>query len=244
MSIFHTIGKNPVRLFVISQTLLLAAFVWRDFPICIFFAFAPMFALIDHPTALKDSYLPFLVSIATAFILYYVMRQSMQQSSVLSWIIYFSLLAMVFTLYFFLYHWTDHTLNKFALIFFVLAMEYLFLKVMINSNPVFLADLLKYKMNWTRWNIFTGYTGATLWILLSNLLFYQAFFKQEKINWLACFVAVLTVIIPMVYSLSHANMSLEKADVINFYSNNSAMNPAYSERGELISRTGVWVSVL
>jgi apolipoprotein N-acyltransferase len=153
-------------------------------------------------------------------------------------------MAAVFTIFFFMQQWTDKRLNKLALIFFVLAMEYLFLKLMTDSNPVFLADLLKYKTNWTRWNIFTGYTGATLWILLSNLLFYQAFFKQEKINWLASFVAVLTVIIPIVYSLSHANMSLEKADVINFYSNNSVMNPTYSERGELISRTGVWVSVL
>jgi hypothetical protein len=203
-----------------------------------------MFALMDHPTALKDSYLPFLVSIVTAFVLYYVMQHSMQRSSVLSWIIYFSLMAAVFTIFFFMQRWTDKRLNKFALIFFVLAMEYLLLKLMTDSNPVFLADLLKYKMNWTRWNIFTGYTGSTLWILLSNLLFYQAFFKQEKINWLACFVAVLTVIIPMAYSLSQANMSLEKADVINFYSNNSATNPIYSERGELISRTGVWVSVL
>jgi hypothetical protein len=115
---------------------------------------------------------------------------------------------------------------------------------MTDTNPVFLADLLKYKMNWTRWNIFTGYTGATLWILLSNLLFYQALFKQEYINWLACAAAILIVIIPVVYSLNLENMSLEKSDITSFYSTDSAVNLTYSERGELISRTGAWVSVL
>lgn len=244
MSIFYSLSKNPIRLFIISQTLLLLAFVWRDFPIFIFFAFAPMFALIDHPSALKDSYLPFLVALGTAFIFYYSMQQSMQQSSVLSWIIYFSLLAIVFTAYILIQRWTDNRLNKFALIIFILGMEYLFLKFMTNSNPVFLADLLKYKISWTRWNIFTGYTGATLWILLSNLLFYQALFKQEKVNWPQCVVAFLIILIPMVYSLNNNDTSIVKSDVINFYSDSGDYHSTYSQQGELISRTGAWVSPL
>lgn len=244
MSIFYSLGKNPVRLFIIAQILLLIAFVWRDFPVFIFFAFAPLFALIDHPAALKDSYLPFLVAVVTAFIFYYVMRQSMYKTSVISWIIYFTALATVFTAYILLQRWTNNRLNKFALIIFILAMEYLFLKFMLKPTPVFLADLLKYKMAWTRWNVFTGYSGATLWILLSNLLFYQALFKEEKINWAMCIVASLVVAGPIVISVLSTGTALAKADILSFYSNSGYVNSTYSQHGELISRTGAWVSLL
>ena len=244
MSIFYSLGKNPVRLFILAQTLLLISFVWRDFPVFIFFSFAPMFALIDHPSALKDSYLPFLVALVTAFIAYYVMQQSMHQSGLLSWIIYLTLLAAVFAVYILIQRWTANTLNKFALIIFILGMEYLLLKFMEKPNPVFLADILKHKVTWTRWNIFTGYSGATLWILLTNLLFYQALFKDEKINFPLCIVAFIVVLAPMIYSLLDDAASIGKSEVISFYSDNEFSNSTYSQHGELISRTGAWVSML
>jgi hypothetical protein len=244
MSIFYNLGKYPVRLFILTQTLLLLTFVVRDFPIFAFFAFAPMFALIDHPSALKDFSLPFLVAMLTAFILYSFKQQNTQQSYVLSWIIYFGVLAMVFTAYIFIQRWTSNRLNKFALVLFILGTEYLFLKTMTDLNPVFLSDLLKYKVAWTRWNIFTGYTGATLWILLSNLLFYHAFFKAEKINWIMCAVAFLIILGPVIYSVNSSNTALTKVDVLNFYSGRGESYSGYSEHGELISRTGAWVSLL
>ena len=70
MNIFYDLSKHPVRLFIVTQILMLLTFVFRDFPIFAFLAFAPMFALIDHPSALKDFSLPFLVAMLTAFILY------------------------------------------------------------------------------------------------------------------------------------------------------------------------------
>ena len=107
-----------------------------------------MFALIDHPSALKDFSLPFLVAMLTAFILYsFKQTQSSMQSNVLSWIIYFALLAIVFTAYIFIQRWTANRLNKFALILFILGMEYILLKLMTDRNPVFLADLFKYKID-------------------------------------------------------------------------------------------------
>ena len=245
MNIFYGLSKHPVRLFIFTQTLILLTFVIKDFPIFAFFAFAPMFALIDHPSALKDFSLPFLVGMLTAFILYFFKQKpNILQSNVLSWIIYFALLAIVFTAYIFIQRWTSNRLNKFALILFILAMEYILLKLMTDHNPVFLADLFKYKITWTRWNIFTGYTGATLWILLPNLLFYHALFKLEKINWIICVVAVLIILGPLIYSLISSNAALAKADVLNFYSGREEYHSAYSEHGELISRTGAWVSLL
>ena len=243
MNILYDLGKYPVRLFILTQTLLLLAFVLRDFPVFAFFALAPMFRLTEHPTALKDFSFPFLVAIFTAFVLY-SFNQNTQQSNVLSWIVYFTLLATVFTVYIFLQRWSDNRLNKFALILFILAMEYILVKFLADLNPVFLADLLKYKLTWTRWNIFTGYTGATLWILLPNLLFYHAFFKDEKINWVMCIVAFLVILGPLMYSLASSHATLAKVDVLNFYSGREEYRSGYSEHGELISRTGAWVSLL
>jgi hypothetical protein len=243
MSIFYRLARNPVRLFITAQTLLLIAFAWRDFPVFIFVAFAPMFALLDHPNALKESYLPFLVAIIAAALSYYFLRHSLHQSSIFSWIIYFTLLASVFSSYIFIQEWSQGELNKFGLILFVLAMEYLILKLLTENNPVVLADLLKYKPPWVRWNTFTGYTGTTLWILIANLTFYEAFFKSKQINWALCIAACFIVLLPIMYSVSNSYESLSKADVLGFYS----LGTQYSDRpqyGELISRSGAWVSLL
>ena len=244
MNFFYTLGKNPVRLFILSQTLLLLTFVLRDFPILAFFAFAPLLALVDHPSALKDSYLPFLVALLTAFIFYYSMQESMYQSSIISWIIYFSFLAAVFTTYIFLQAWSNNRLNKFALIIFILGMEYVLLSLMSEPNPVFLADLLKYQPAWTRWNIVTGYTGTSMWILLVNLLFYQGLFGRERVNIATCIAGVLMLAIPLLYSLTLDGMPIVKTDVINLYADAVVSHGNYAERGELISRTGAWVSAL
>lgn len=240
MSFFYRLGQSPVKLFIIAQILILLTFIWRDFPVSIFLAFAPIFALIDHPSGLKDSYLAFLVAVGTALVFYY----SLQQSRVISWVIYFTMLAAIFTSYPFIQKWSQNSLNKFALIIFMLGMEYLFLKLMINNNPVFLADLLAPKMEWTRWNIFTGYTGATLWILITNLLFYYALFKEKKINWLLLGLGIFLIVSPMVYSLNLTYNALTKADAISFYSVDGKYDSTYPQHGELISRAGAWVSVL
>jgi hypothetical protein len=244
MDFFFHLGKNPVRLFILSQLLLLVAFAFRDFPIFIFFAIAPLFALIDNPAAPKDLYLPSVVAIGTALVFYFTMQESMQPSSLLSWGIYFCLLAAVFFIYALLKRWRPTSLNKFALVIFILGMEYGFLKLTGDLNPVFLADLLQNKATWTRWNVFTGYAGATLWILVVNLMFYYALFAQNKINWVLCFLAVLVILVPTLYSMNMASIPLTKLDVIGLYKHNLNSGSVYSERGELISRTGAWVSAL
>ena len=244
MDFFFHLGKNPVRLFILSQLLLLIAFAFRDFPIFIFFAIAPLFALVDNPAGLKDLYLPFIVATGTALVFYFTMQESMQPSSLLSWGIYFCLLAAVFATYGVLKRWQPTSLNKFALIVFILGMEYGFLKLAGDLNPVFLADLLQKKPTWTRWNVFTGYAGATLWILVVNLIFYYALFVQRRINWILCFLAVLIILVPILYSINMDGVPLTKLDVIGLYKHNVTSASAYSERGELISRTGAWVSVL
>lgn len=224
--------------------LMLLAFAFRDFPIFIFFAIAPLFALVDNPTGIKDLYLPFVVAIGTALVFYFTMQESMQPSSLLSWGVYFCLMAVVFAFYVVLKRWRPATLNKFALIIFILGMEYGFLKLADDLNPVFLADLLQNKPTWTRWNIMTGYAGSTLWILVVNLVVYEALFVQRKINLILFIVAAVAILFPILYSVNMEGVALAKLDVIGLYRGNVTDRSVYSERGELLSRTGAWVSAL
>jgi len=174
--------------------------------------------------------------------LYFVMH--MQQSRIISWVIYFALLGVVFTFYTLMQRLSKNAMNKFALVIFVMGTEDLLLKLMIEKNPVFLADVLASKSIWTRWNTYTGYTGASLWILLTNLLFYQVFFKTQKINWFLLTLAVMMILVPIIYSLNISANALARDDVVSLYSNAGTHHSNYSQRGELISRTGAWVSVL
>ena len=96
-----------------------------------------------------------------------------------------------------------------------------------------------------RWNLYIGYFGATAWILLVNLLVYQALFKKEKINWLLLVLALTAVLLPILYSFDLTNNALTKDQVIRFYNgDDSGVYEPYIWYGELISRTGAWLSVL
>ena len=59
-----------------------------------------------------------------------------------------------------------------------------------------------------------------------------------------CFVAILVILGPLIYSLNSSYTALAKADVLKFYSGSGEYHSEYSEHGELISRTGAWVSLL
>lgn len=236
----HRLRRTPVALFVLAQLGLLVAFAWRDFPVFIFFCFAPVFALMDHRSGIKDSYLAFLAAIVTALFFAYIM----DQERLLSWVIYFMGIAVILVFYMAMQQFTDNRLNKFALVFFILGMEYVLLRFGANKDPAFLADLLGNKTSWTRWNIFTGYAGVTLWILLVNLLFYNAVLKGEKIRWRQLALCLLLIVGPVVYSLSLTNNALTKGDVVRFYQTSISDRSTYQQYGEFISRTGAWVSVL
>jgi hypothetical protein len=106
--------------------------------------------------------------------------------------------------------------------------------------PFFLADVFQDHLTWVRWNISTGYVGASLWILLINLLIYEAV-NGPRVNYLLLVLAAMSTILPIIYSINLPQNAVTKTDVIAFYSGNGTANSYY---GELISRTGAWVSIL
>lgn len=240
----NTIQKSNARPFVLftaGSMLIISSILWENFPVLIFIAFAPFFALLDFtwaPRTVSIIALVCLLGVLSELVLYY--------AGVNTPVLLYILLATgLFAAFWSVQHLTQNRLNKFTLVIVFIAVEYLLVKLMIHTNPVFLADILGHKPAWTRWNISTGYLGTSLWIMATNLLFYQAILKAKKMNLFLSLLGLLSIALPILYSLSLENEAVTKAQLLQVYSGNSVKedNP-YSIHGELISRTGAWVSIL
>jgi len=205
----------------------------------IFVAIAPIFALLDHPWTPKSLYITFLAALMLVIAIVLVPKGGF----VLHALFYIAVIVELLVLYLIGQYRTQGRLNKFSLIIVCIGVEYLFLKFFIFEN--FLADILQDKPSWTRWNIYTGYLGAGLWILLTNLLFYQAVFKKDKINVFLIALGIAAIGLPMLYSFYLTNNPVTKDQLIRLYSGDDTNLPtSYAVYGELISRTGAWVSIL
>jgi hypothetical protein len=116
--------------------------------------------------------------------------------------------------------------GKLPLILFWLGIEYLILKFS-DDNGFILADAIRSKQDWLRWTAYTGYAGASLWILAVNLCLYLTLFR----NWKYAALLVIVIVGPILYSYSlPPDRGLK-------------MEP-HEGTGEWIPRTAAWISVL
>jgi len=237
MNGIQSLKRNPLFLLAsVCFFLLLSILAHKVF---IFVAIVPIFALLDHPWTPKSLYITFLA----ASILVIAIACIPERGIVLRSLFYIAGIVELLVLYLIGQYRTQDRLNKFSLIIVCVGVEYLFLKFFVYEN--FVADILQNKPSWIRWNIYTGYLGTGLWILLTNLLFYQAFCKKDKINVFLIAVAIAAIVLPMLYSFDLTNNPVTKDQLIRLYSGDGTNLPMpYAVYGELISRTGAWVSIL
>lgn len=227
--------KKPLIL-LLSGCGLFALSLVQGFSCVIFIAFVPFFILVDLPWDLKQTYRVFFFSVACVFCLTFIPGPWR-----ITGVFYYCFgVITLLTFYIIAQRLTQNRLNKFSLIILWIGLEYVLLLFLTDKNPFFLPDVFQDHLTWVRWNIYTGYLGATLWILLINLLIYEAV-NGRKINYFLLVLAAMFTILPIIYSINLSQNALAKGDVISFYSGNSTANSDY---GELISRTGAWVSIL
>ncbi|HEX6890563.1 MAG TPA: hypothetical protein VF141_07720, partial [Chryseolinea sp.] len=151
----------------------------------------------------------------------------------------------IFVFYQLMQQMTQNRLNKFSLVILLIGVEYLMLKLSLGSWITFFADAIQENTDWIRWNVYTGYLGCSAWIVLVNLLFYQAVFKKERISWFLLILALLAILLPVLYSFDLTHNALTKVQVIRFYrGDENGLTFPYLSYGELISRTGAWLSIL
>lgn len=156
--------------------------------------------------------------------------------------------AIVFTMAFLGYNFVRKNLGPgvslTTIALFWLAIEYLLLKWN-PASSIYLADVLQLKQEWIRWNNKTGYLGASLWILITNILLFQAMLTENKTNWPFLVLFILSVFLPMAYSYQLESDSITKDQMVQLYqSGGKDFNKSYQATGELIPRTSAWISVL
>ena len=241
----NTTSINVWILFAAGTFLLSAGWLMKSFPILIFIGIAPLFAISD---AAKDKETPWnhleLILLSLAISLFCAsIFDTTQLILVLAQAIVFTL---AFAGYTFSYQSLGSRLGKFTIIFLWLGLEYLLLKLPWRSDFYFLADVLELKTSWWKWNADLGYLGISIWVLVVNLIFYLAFLKSSSINWFLVVFAVVLVAGPIVYSAYYLDISgINRDQMIGWYSNGSDSIPeTYKNRGELITRTAAWLSVL
>ena len=239
MVALHQIKKSPATLLAITVVLLFLAVLAHE--VFIFIAIAPLFALLDVKIDIKNVY-----GLVSGFFALAAITLLMREISPATGTVFYAVIVMsMFVFYQFMQHQTQNRLNKLSLTILLIGIEYLLLKLSLGSWITFLADAVQERTAWTRWNIYTGYLGSTAWILLVNLLFYQALFKKEKISWFLVILALTAILLPILYSFDLTNNAVTKEQVMRFYrgDDNGLTNP-YTSYGELISRTGAWLSIL
>ncbi len=235
--------KLPLALLFATGTFLLGmAWLMQSFPVFAFFGIAPFMAIVyghKKETSVWNSLELILLGLSVSFFC--------ATFFALDRLVEVIFLSMVFSLPFLGVSFR-RTLGQgaglLAMILFWLALEYIGLKIA-SGHTIFLADLMRLKPEWVRWNTTTGYLGSSLWILLCNALLFKAWLAQGKFNALFFFLFMTAVISPIAYSYTLSASAVDKAQMIRFYLNDAqGLSGAYVRNGEWIPRTAAWVSVL
>ena len=239
MVALQKIKKSPAALLAITVVLLFLAVLAHEF--FVFIAIAPLFALLDVKIDIKNVY-----GIVSGLFVLAAITLVMREISPATGTVFYAVIVMgAFVFYQLMRYQTQNRLNKLSLTILLIGIEYFLLKLSLGNWITFLADAVQERTAWTRWNIYTGYLGSTAWILLVNLLFYQAVFKKEKISWFLVILALVAILLPILYSIDLTNNAVTKEQVIRFYrGDQSGLTNPYILYGELISRTGAWLSIL
>ena len=236
---------NVWVLFAIAT--LLSSFGWlmKSFPVLIFIGITPLFAISDLA---KDKNSPWnhLEVILLSLTVSFFSASVFNTSQLILVFVEAILLTLAFAGYSFAYQNLGNRLGKFTIIFFWLGLEYLMLKLPWRGDFYFLADALSLQTAWWKWNVDFGYLGISLWILVVNLFFYFGLFKSASINWFYLAIAVIFMIGPIVYSSYHLiDPGINREQMNSLYDGVvNTGNKNYSDRGELITRSSAWVSVL
>ena len=235
---------GPWPLFFIATGLLIAGWLMKSFPVLILVGLSPLFAIADKSHS-EEKFWNYAELILIALALSLLAGHVFQLSYLISAIIQAIGFTLAFVGYAFVHQSLGPRAGKVTIIIFWLAMEYIFLKLQWPLDNLFLADAVQLKTDWLNWTFYTGYLSASLWILLVNLLFYLAIFKEGKINWIWLAFFLVLLISPVVFSITNDLHGIGRESMIKLYSNAPGdLQSNYLKRGEFVPRTAAWISIL
>ena len=169
-------SHSPLVLFLVAIPLLLGGWLMASFPIFIFFALSPLFALTDRAnTATVWEKMEWVL---LALTLGFLSARAFDFSFLVASMVYGILFTLVFVGQVWVKQVLGHRAGKITIILLWLALEYILLKVRAGDG-VYLADAIRLKPGWVNWNVHTGYLGTSLWILATNGLVYQTVLSDK-----------------------------------------------------------------
>lgn len=236
--------KNRAFIYFLASALLLSAgALMKTFPVFVFAGLAPLFAITNQIQE-EDSSWMYLELILIAFAISFFSFHFFEIST-LPWVFVQAIcLTGCFILYTYSRKQLSFKLPKLVIVIYWLGLEYIFLNLLPYHDFVFLADFLVLKRSWVDWSYYTGYLGTSFWILLCNLVLYQAVLKT-KISWPMVFCFFLLVASPIGISLFNNFDEVTRLEMTTLYtSDNSDLSEQYVDQGEFIPRTAAWIGAL
>lgn len=152
--------------------------------------------------------------------------------------------ASPFALFAFVRSSLGHRIGVLPLALAWMTVEYAFLKLQWPARQWFLADLLQEQGKWTLWFGTHGYLSASVWLLVTNLVAWAAFFRERRsLPFAVLLVVAVAVPVGIGYFLKPATEVIARVDMLDYYATGKATG-LYADRGEWLARTAAWVTVL
>lgn len=234
---------SAIFLFIAAGVLLTAGWLMKSFPVLIFVGMAPLFAITDK-TSDSDKFWEYAELILLALTISFFAGHFFEFENLIATLGQSIVLTLSFVGFAFCRQSLGTRVSKITIALFWLSLEYIFLKIYQSENLLFLADAIQLKTEWLNWTYYTGYLGATCWILACNLLFYAAVLREGKLNlpWMVLFAVTLAG--PIIFSYFTDKNPVSRPDMVRFYQPAGISEPFYGAHGEYIPRTAAWTSLL
>ena len=230
-------------LFAGSVLLLSGGWLMASFPILIFFGIAPLFALADRVTPSSPAWEK-MEWILLAMTISFFASTAFHPGSLVASMVYGILLTLSFLAHAWVVRVHGPRAGKITIVLFWLAIEYGLLKVRPDTS-IYLADALRLQMTWTGWNSYTGYLGASCWILVVNAMWYQTFLAKSDFQWTWLVAAVTLLVGPIIYSHFLDAVAVSRLDMVSLYADKTIFEDVtYLAQGEWVVRTATWLSIL
>lgn len=180
----------------------------------------------------------FLFNLITTYWLYYSTAFGMWFAVLVN----SALMALVFTIYQFI---AKRTSNRNALVFLIalwIGFEKLHLHWEFSWPWLNLGNVFSENINWVQWYEYTGTFGGTLWILIVNVLIFNAYIKWKQnrlkiIRFGTLLVLILALPIVLSYIIkSNYNSSKVKAEVIVLQPNIDPYSEKYNTKDPQVAK--------
>lgn len=244
--------KYLYLLALLSGLILSLAWPMHGFPFLLLFGFVPLFFIEDYFHNNKgqiNKYAIFKYLYIAFFTWNILTTWWILNSTIFGAIMAILLNSFFMAIVFFIFHLSKRTYSNpnhsiFLIVFYWIAFEYLHLDWDLSWPWLNLGNGFAMYTRWIQWYEYTGIFGGTLWILISNILFFKvlkSFLIEKRINKTVVFklaFSILVVIVPMAFSLWIYNHQIEQGEKCEVIVSQPNIDP-YSEQYTISIREAI-----